>query len=372
MRQKVDNIRLPSQPWKVRARGEDIRRFILGNVEKNSSDIAALTAGHFGITRQAVNKHLKKLVAENALIPTGQTRSRSYKLGSLLEWRRTYPIVAGLAEDQVWFKDVLPILGQLPHNVLDIWEYCFTEMFNNAIDHSGGSHIRVTIAKTAVNTQICVGDDGVGIFKKIQTAMNLLDERHAILELSKGKLTTDPKNHTGQGIFFTSRMLDSFDILAGGVFFSHTFGNEEDWLLQREQFRPGTAVFMKLDNYTSRRVKAIFDQYSSGDDYGFTKTVVPVKLAQYAHDNLVSRSQAKRVLTRVDQFKTVIFDFSGVEAVGQAFADEIFRVFVSAHPQIEVIPIHANTDVQQMIAAAVAHQLRDRIQAETQPPGSAK
>ena len=42
--------------------------------------------------------------------------------------------------------------------------------------------------------------------------MHLLDERHAILELSKDQLTTDPARHTGDGIFFTSRMFDSFDL----------------------------------------------------------------------------------------------------------------------------------------------------------------
>ena len=91
-------------------------------------------------------------------------------------------------------------------------------MFNNAIDHSGGTEI-VFVTKTAAQTTITIKDNGIGIFKKIQAAMNLLDERHAILELAKGKLTTDPKRHTGEGIFFTSRLVDSFDIVSGGGVF---------------------------------------------------------------------------------------------------------------------------------------------------------
>ena len=195
-------------------------------------------------------------------------------------------------------------------------------------------------------------DNGIGIFKKIQNALNLLDERHAILELAKGKLTTDPKKHTGQGIFFTSRLVDSFDILSGGVFFSHDFGEKEDWILERPQDSSGTAIFLKLDNHSARSDKAIFSQYSSGEDYGFTKTVVPVKLAQYGEDKLISRSQAKRLLARVDLFKVVRFNFDGVESIGQAFADEIFRVFARSHPDIEVVSTNANPDVQQMIQAA--------------------
>ena len=53
-----------------------------------------------------------------------------------------WEIEPGLAEDIVWSRDVRDILGDMPDNVLDIWSYGFTEMFNNAIDHSDGSFIR--------------------------------------------------------------------------------------------------------------------------------------------------------------------------------------------------------------------------------------
>ena len=225
-------------------------------------------------------------------------------------------------------------------------------MFNNAIDHSGGSEILVQIRKNAVNTEMVLMDNGVGIFKKIQTAMNLLDERHAILELSKGKLTTDPNNHTGEGIFFTSRMFDKFDILSGGIFFTHQFGDDEDWILERDKFETGTSVWMEIHNHTARTTKRIFDQFTSGDDFGFNKTVVPVKLAQYGNDKLISRSQAKRVLARIELFKVVIFNFEGVEFIGQAFADEIFRVFSQKHPEIELMTQKTNSEVRRMIERA--------------------
>lgn len=217
-------LALPKQRrTRVRARGEEIRTFILVNVEKHTAEIAGLVASHFGITRQAANKHLHKLVEENALVPEGKTRDRRYKLAALHEWRKHYPINGESDEDRAWTLDIASELGNLPRNVLDIWHFCFTEMFNNAVDHSGGTMIYVQIGKTAANTQILLSDDGIGIFRKIQSALGLIDERHAILELAKGKLTTDPKGHTGQGIFFTSRVLDSFDILSGGVFYAHVW-----------------------------------------------------------------------------------------------------------------------------------------------------
>jgi anti-sigma regulatory factor (Ser/Thr protein kinase) len=339
---------------RVRPRGEEIRHYILENTEKYSTEISKITAEHFKITRQAVNKHLQRLVRELSLTETGQTRNRSYKLATLVEWQKHYSISTALAEDVAWTEDVAPVLGRLPENVIDIWHYAFTEMLNNAISHSGGTEVRLRIAKTAINTVMVMVDNGVGIFKNIQTKFNLLDERHAVLELSKGKLTTDPKHHSGEGIFFASRMCDNFSIISDEVRFMHSFGNLEDWVYQQEgdSFHNSTAVVMRLDNHTSRTVKKIFDQYTSGDDYGFNKTVVPVRLAQYGNDKLISRSQAKRVLERVDLFKVVLFDFTGLNTIGQAFADEIFRVFHKNHPEIEMHAIHANSEVKRMISRA--------------------
>jgi hypothetical protein len=338
---------------KVRSRGEKLRSFILGNVERFPSDIAKRAAVEFGISRQAVNKHLNHLVKERALLQEGNTRNRTYKLCPIAEVHKLYLLSPELQEDVVWRNDVLPILAGLPENVADIWSYCFTEMFNNAIDHSGAVHISVTVNRTAGTTTISIYDDGVGIFKKIKQALGLLDERHAVFELSKGKLTTDPARHTGEGIFFTSRMVDAFRILSFETYFSHNFGKDEDWIFQDEA-KPshGTLVVMRLNNHTSRTLKKVFSEFSSEEDIGFTKTVVPVRLAQYGDDKLVSRSQAKRLLDRVDRFKKVIFDFAEVTAIGRSFADEIFRVFQNSHPLIELIPINANTDVQDVIVRA--------------------
>lgn len=337
---------------RIHARGEDVRRFILEHLEQHPGDVSKVTSEHFGITRQAVNKHLQRLVAEHAIAEAGKTRNRTYKLAALLEWSDSYQIRPELAEDNVWRDRIVKTLGDMPGNVLDIWHYGFTEMFNNAIDHSSGTFIYVSIKRNAVSTEMYLRDDGIGIFKKIQMELDLLDERHAIFELSKGKLTTDPKRHSGEGIFFTSRMFDQFDILSGGVFFTHAIGGTNDWLLERDRFQTGTAVWMKLNNHSSRTTTKVIGQYSSGDDFGFTKTVVPVDLARYGNENLISRSQAKRLLARIELFKLVVLDFNNVPTIGQGFADEIFRVFSASHPNIEVTVIHANSAVKRMIARA--------------------
>ena len=330
----------------IRKRGEQTREFILENVENNSKKIVALTMEKFNISRQAVHRHIKFLVDQGTLV---RSRSGYYELCPQEEWKTTISIADNPQEDVVWRNEIKNRLGRLPDNALSIWQYGFTEMFNNVVDHSASTTVVMQLAKTAYSTEIHIGDFGVGIFNKIMKTMNLLDERHAVIELTKGKLTTDPARHTGEGIFFTSRMFDTFRILSGEVFLSHDYGDDKDWILQNQKPSIGTWITMKLKNNTSRTPKQIFDRFTSNDDFGFTKTVVPVRMAQYGDEKLVSRSQAKRLLERIDRFKTVLFDFREVEIIGQAFADEVFRVFANQYPHIELTPINANDAVMQVI-----------------------
>lgn len=338
----------------IRGQSESVRAFIIREVAAHPHDIARLIAERFSISRQAANRHLRLLVDERALRATGVTKNRAYQLRQTDVWRRVYQLNSDLHEDIVWRQDVLPALGPMPANVLRIWQHAFTEMFNNAIDHSEGKSVAVALTRSAADSEMVITDDGVGIFHKIQSRLGLLDERHALLELSKGKLTTDPDRHSGEGIFFTSRMFDEFQILSGGVYFSHKLDSEHDWLLEREKFQSGTAVFMRLSSHTTRTAKKVFDKFAFGDDFSFSKTVVPVRLARYGDENLVSRSQARRMLARVEKFRVVMLDFGGVNDVGQAFADEVFRVFAKAHPGIEIVPINASSAVKRMVQRVTA------------------
>ena len=330
-------------------RGQEVRSFIIQNIPSHNSDLVTFTANHFGVSRQAIHKHIKVLVSEGLVSISGPNTKRVYTLfREVLEY--DYYLSDPLKEDVVWRDDIFLTVSHLSANVIDILQYCFTEIFNNVIDHSGGSAAYVQIAVDPAQTEVMICDNGEGIFKKIQKAMDLQNERHAILELAKGKLTTDPTRHSGEGIFFSSRMADSFTIISGKVDFSHDQHDDQDWILERHKFSSGTCVLMRIKNDSTRKVKDVFDRFASeDDDYGFTKTVVPVRLAQYGEELLVSRSQAKRLLTRFDRFKTVILDFSGVSSIGQAFADEVFRVFRNANTNISLVPVNMSTDVERMI-----------------------
>lgn len=341
----------------TRERGREIRRFIVGQAAAHPEDVAQVAAARFGISRQAVNKHLGSLVAEGLLTAHGATRNRRYEVAVLDRKEMVVPLANETEEDQVWRRDVEPFMADLPGAALKIWQYGFTGMLNNAMDHSSGTRVWIVMERTAVDARIRLIDDGEAIFHKIARDMQLDDERHAVLELAKGKLTTDPERHTGEGIFFTSRLFDRFALLSHGVFFpdddaTRQFSIQETVPISDGFVIDGTAVFLELNNDTERTLKQVFDEYTTDGDYGFSKTVVPVRLVQYGNEALVSRSQAKRLLARLDRFKTVVLDFEGVEQIGQGFADELFRVFVRAHPNVEIVPARANPQVNSMIRRA--------------------
>ena len=202
-------------------RGDAIRRYLLEHIVSHPANIASIAAHHFGVSRQAIHKHLAKLIGEGLLRAKGSTKGRVYSLVEKTSFNQVYLNSGDLEEDRVWDNDIVHFLGAISDNAAHIWQYAFTEMFNNALEHADCSHIVVTGERNDVTTRVMILDDGIGIFRKLQIALGLEDERHAVIELAKGKLTTDPAHHTGEGIFFTSRMMDCFTIHSGGVFFSH-------------------------------------------------------------------------------------------------------------------------------------------------------
>jgi anti-sigma regulatory factor (Ser/Thr protein kinase) len=336
----------------------EVQRFIIRALPEHPQDIAAVAGAQFKITRQAVGRHLRDLVARGVLKPTGETRNRRYEFLSLGERSAAFPITPELQEDVVWRDEVAPLLAGMPANVIDICRYGVTEIVNNAIDHSESRRVVIHTEYDASEIRIIVEDKGVGIFNKIKAQCGLEDERHAVLELSKGKLTTDPDHHTGEGIFFTSRMFDGFAILSGRLYVGGS-RNDGDWLLEtRDEAVKGTRVHLEISPMSTNTMTEVFNRYATDqDDYGFARTHVLVELAQhFPGEKFVSRSQAKRVMARLERFKEVVLDFRGIDDIGPAFADEIFRVFVNAHPETHVSPVNQSEPVARMIRRASSHR----------------
>jgi len=325
---------------------------LLRIVQADGKNVAVRAARVLGISRQAASARLAKLLAAGLLTRTGRGAGVRYELGAMASAQEQYAR-EGLSEDRVWSAALLPVVADLPENVRGIWQYGMTEMINNAIDHSGAKHVWVGLRRTAFATEGYVRDDGQGIFLRIQKALGLFDPREAILELAKGKFTTDPDNHTGEGIFFSSKVFDEFQIQSGHLYFRNDAG-KTDVLLEDPNEVRGTVVRMVLSNDSKRTTREVFLEFAAPEEFTFDKTIVPVKLAQHEGEKLVSRSQAKRLTTRFERFRAVILDFAGVEEIGQAFADEVFRVFQRAHPATLLAPTNMTPAVEEMVKRATA------------------
>lgn len=335
------------------SRPDQVDAALLAAVAAHPRDLTTFVASQLHVSRQTTAAHARGLVESGFLAQSGTTRP-TYVLGST-RFGEFEHALKGLTEDQVWSRDIAPLLNNLPANIIDIAHYGLTEMVNNVLEHSEGKKLTVAVSSRDGQVEMRVSDDGIGIFHKIAKALDLPDERLALLELSKGKFTTDPARHTGEGVFFTSRVFDHFEIASGGLLFDHLVGSDKDVLTEAspKRVRSATTIIMSIATDSPRTLGQVFEEYASGpDDYSFARTIVPVRLAQIGDENLISRSQAKRLMQRVDRFQHVMLDFQGVTTIGPAFADEIFRVFAREHPEVELVATHAVPEVQQMIRRA--------------------
>lgn len=317
----------------------------------------------FGLSRTSINRYLRRLIDEGLLTASGKTSARRYALKDFVDIAfRIEGITRSSSEDAVWRFRLRPHLRGLSNNVLNICQYGFTEMFNNIIDHSLSDDAVVSLRQNCLSITMEVADSGIGIFEKIQRDFGLPDPRSALMELSKGKLTSDKRRHTGEGIFFTSRMFDCFSIGSGRLFYLRERSDDDDWLIETDDLHEpvvGTAVRMAIATDADWTMREVFARYE-GDDVRFRKTHVPIKLGNYPGEQLVSRSQAKRILARFEQFSEVLLDFQGVEEIGQAFADEIFRVFRHDHPDIRIVAMGTAPNVQRAIDRALQASVDER------------
>jgi anti-sigma regulatory factor (Ser/Thr protein kinase) len=329
-------------------RSRAVRTFLIDAVRSGKKNIIADACDHFSISRQSVHRHVAYLTEHGFLVAEGTTRARTYRLGPKRQQDGTYAL-SSIQEDSLYSNDFAFVFEGLPRNIEDICHYGLTEMVNNAIDHSGGTEVEVSAQRMSDQLLLTVRDDGEGIFIRIARLLELGDPREAILELSKGKLTTDPDNHTGEGIFFTSRVFDLFLIRSADLMFHHLHDSSIDMLNHSDAGLDGTFVLMTVSLTSSRTLESVFDEYTDRETFDFTKTVVPVRLALHEGDQLISRSQAKRIMNRVERFRNVMLDFEGVEMVGRSFSDEIFRVFAKRHPEITIKPVNMNQEIEKAI-----------------------
>jgi anti-sigma regulatory factor (Ser/Thr protein kinase) len=260
-------------------------------------------------------------------------------------WEQALP-VEGLQEDMVWRSVVHVLNDWLSPEAMSTAGYAFTEMVNNAIDHSGAEFVRIAIWVSRFEARFEVSDKGRGALPNLKEKLNLEDIYDALGELTKGKVTTDPERHTGEGIFFTSKAVDVFTLESANL--RWTVDNvRHDQAVGISEISEGTRVRWEMDPEATRLIKDVFDAYSNEDDL-FSKTRTVVRLFGFGV-RFISRSEAKRLMRGLERFEEVTVDFTGVEEVGQGFVDEVLRVWPAQHPETSVNPVSMSGPVEFMV-----------------------
>ena len=342
----------------------DIRSLILKKLKRKKEIKVSEIVKETGFSRAYINRFFQLLKNEGKIILLGRANKARYVLAKKETISRAKKLILGvrkillnknLSEDSALdeIKRDSGIFLDLPRKVSDIVDYAFSEMLNNAIEHSKSKKIEIQMRRNNTEVTFSVRDFGVGIFNNIIKKKKLKDELEAIQDLLKGKQTTAPGKHTGEGIFFTSKVADSLTIQSSAK--KLIFNNILDDIFVREIKKiKGTKVSFMVSVKSKTSLGNVFKKYSEGA-FTFNKTITRVFL--YKLDSIfISRSQARRILSGLEKFKSIVLDFRKVDTVGQAFADEIFRVWQNRHRNIKIGYVNASKNIVFMIKRALANK----------------
>ncbi len=324
----------------------DIKTRILQFVRAHKVVRTADVVRFAGISRQAAARHLRALVATHRLSKQGSThgaryipfdpkRAASTKIpGVDLLYR-----LRGLEENRVWeyLLHRAHLKRKLSAQAFKIVQYAFTQILNNAIEHSRAGRVKIELRLEGGDLLFRVLDRGIGAFQSVRKKFKLRDDFEAAEHMLKGKQTTAPDRHSGQGIFFTSRIADRFVLASAAVKLDVNNVIGDFGLIDIKPVR-GTEVTFVLKQRSRKNLKALFDEFTDSDLI-FDKTEIRIKLSRTTPGGYVSRSEARRLLFGLENFKRVVIDFDKVRGIGQGFADEIFRIFRRQHPGIRLEPV---------------------------------
>lgn len=333
---------------------EKVKNYILRLIKNGRRDYVKATIDAFNISKSSVYNYIKQMEDDNLI----EKKKGNYTLQTSF-YHYFFKNDGKLGEDRIYNQFVSQHI-EFKKNVNSIWNYAFTEMMNNAIEHSEAESISVGIFQNCLETRILIKDDGIGIFKNIQKFMKENKNQDISLQecvslLFAGKFTTAKQYHTGEGIFFTSHIMDEFVIYSDDNFFTrNNFSSsqiEDENLHNFMNMSKGTVVSMTLNNNTKKVLSEVFNTFAPVDE-GFVKTNIPIA-HMFSGGNPVSRSEARRLLESISVFTDISLDFSEVDEIGQGFAHELFVLGKQKYPHINLKTINTCKTVEDMIKRVI-------------------
>ncbi len=330
---------------------EQIKTFILDNLSSHQRDIIQEAITRFGISRQAVHKHMNRLIDNKMVIAHGTTRGRYYKLNPLVNFTKAINIDENYSTEKFLNKNILPHFSTLAKNVFEIFNFSSRALISNVIYHSMASKFYIKIYIIHSEAHFIISDNGIGIFKNIQSGLNLHNAQLAVLELAKGNhITTDSDKHSGDELNAIIQLFDKVMIDSSGL--SLEFTNEnQNWRLNQSVHKKGTKVHLIINPSSNRTCAQVFNRIFNQDQKNVR---IPLNLLEVSKYKIVnSRNYAKSVLRNIYGYKKIEFDFNNIDLIGPAFADELIRNAVRKNQQADIKWINTNETVDLLLSRAL-------------------
>ena len=300
---------------------EQIKQFILENLTVHQKDIIKASIRKFGLSRQAILKHMHTLISEDRVVAHGKTRDRFYELKPLVNFTKTIDVKDGLSASEILKNQLLPQLDSVALNIYEICEYSIRAVLVNALDHAQATKLNYKLYVSPSDVHFILSDNGIGIFEKLNQSLHLKDAQVAAVEIAKGHITTDPENHSGDELMTVIHLFDKVTIDASGICLTY-LNKQNEWKVSPSSQQKGTRIHLEIKSNSHRTCQEVFSQLF---DQEKNMVRIPVNLIRGDGEQVNSRTQAQNLLHNIRDLTKIEFDFKNIDLIGPAFADELVR-----------------------------------------------
>ena len=328
---------------------EQIKDFILENLSRHQKDIIKASIHKFGISRQAILKHMHTLINKDRVIAHGKTRDRFYELKPIVNYSKSVDIDESISANDILRNQILPNLDSIPSNIHEICEFSFQALLSNVFDHAQASILHYKIYVSPSEIHFILNDNGIGIFKKLNRFLGLNDFQVAAIEIAKGRITTDPVNHAGDELMTVIRLFDQVTIDASGICLTYQQNNNE-WTISESSQQNGTRIHLEISTNSNRTCEKVFYQIFQQND---SSVCIPVNLVRSQGGQVNSRTQAQSLLHNLKDLNEIEFDFNNIDLIGPAFADELIRKTKVNNKNSDITWINSTTMVDMLMSRAI-------------------
>ena len=329
---------------------KQIKTFLLDNLSNHQKDIIQAAINRFGISRQAIHKHMNRLIADRKVIAHGTTKGRYYELRPLVNFNKSFSVNDIYSPEEIINKHIMPYFSSLNNNIIEIFEFAVWALLNNICDHSEASKIYYKIYITHQDAHFIINDNGIGIFENIRSGLNLKNSRLAALELAKGHVTTSPELHSGDELNAVIHLFDKVTIDASGQSLGYTF-KDNDWSLIYSTQQKGSRIHLLINSNSKRTCAEIFQSIFQKN---IKKIRIPLNLLELSENRVVnSRAEAKSILRNIADYKLIEFDFKNIGLIGPSFADTLIRTVREKNQFADIKWINTNKTVDLLMSRAL-------------------